>query len=946
MTSKLLIALSIVYIFCTQEKTQAKNLGPILFWSEELTPLPILDLVFLDPEMKHTSINQKSLESLLEQWQNYEDPKSKEYSKKTKNQLWQNINFLNHLNHLLVMNHYRNDIMEIKGHKTSDLSAQIRRKLSLVIGNLLAQSLEPEEKALLTFQKFLIDFQNPNLRRNAVTSINKAQTQNLSDQRKRLILFGSYLLNLYDKDSISQEAIHGLNHLSPYMTKEAYTLTQLYLARLKLGFHYVEKQQGDFHPTYSRHLKMISNLCSSFSDTQNTQILAAMLSIWTKAKNFKEEWSTPPFNTACYQDLVPYLATRERVALKHWRKKKHEEAYHIYDKIAQKTAEESKQVLIQKRILRFAKILYEQDQDIIFYQGVFVKALNLVAQSQFRMQLRARLFEVTKKYLDSAYHKYSAIPNLENIVKTFLVHSGSLDNSRSISVLEAKILHRDQSYEKAWKAYYKLSSTTKKTDQRILDLKEAIKNYALYCKWSLSKPWTNLKSGPKSEYQRFEGLHYELLSLTTKQDEGSWHTASNLGMLHLINEKAEKAYALWGPYWQKNPNIKNIDFIQGALITKLYEHQSWNLVAEILAFIKDHKLTPKFDGKPIQIDKYQEKATYEIGKKALANMELLKAEQAFENLIHNFQRSPYYADYLANLVETTRLLHKYKPLRKYLEKYLAIGKNHSDYQKNLLALINLLKGMGKIEETFTYAKKYSVDFPDPNQPSQQLDLLLKLCKILPNKKYCQEKSQHKPLTEVAAKLDSYQIFKQKIFRQLQKVKKASKEQDSKKLREIEKELTSLGKGNSMVKDTINFVWFSQIKIISDSLIKKLRSRTIGNDEAVKHYENIRQTFLGICNRKRVSSCAQSFKELLALTIEMKSFLALSNSRSLLNRYSELESKLRKRMARYVSRNITEPAVAQKILWDTMKEWNFNEDPYSGIGYIQLIEYAGKPQVKG
>ena len=940
------MVLSFVHILSPSAEAEVNSLNSILNWNQDLTPLPMLDLVFLDPEMVQTPITKKSLKSSLEQWQSFEDPKSKEYSQKSKVQLWQTINFLKHLNHLLVMNYYHKNVREIEGHNTEELGAQIRRKLSLVIGNLLAQKLEPEEKSLLTFQKFLIDFQNPNLRHHAVKSINSVVTYNLSDQRKRLISFGSHLLNLYSNKPNSQEAIHGLNHLSPYMTKDAYTLTQLYLARLKLGYHFDGRKSGEFHPTYSRHLKMISNLCSSFSDTQNSHILSSMLSIWTKSKNFNGQWDKPPFNTECYKNLVPYLATRERVAIKYWKNKAFQLAYNIYDQIAEKTTKDSKQVLIQKRIVGLAKIIYEQNKDISFYQGVYAKALKLVTQTQFRMQLRSELFNVTKTYLESAYRKYSAIPDLDSIVKTFLDHSGNENNSRVISVLEAKILHRDKNYEKAWKAYYKLSRSTPKVEQRIRDLENSITNYALHSKWSLEEPWLNLKYGPKKEHKKFEQLHNELLAIDSYKRPNSWPAAINLGMVHLINKNPKKSYNIWKPYWEKNPKVANINAVQGALIVKLFDLQSWNLIAEVLAFVKEHKLKPIYDGKLIEINKYQEKATYEIGKSALTNMELLKAEQAFENLIFNFKNSINYPEYLAQIIKTSRLLHKHKLLKKYLEKFIKIGQKHPSYEANLLSIINLLKGMGKIEQTLKYVRKFVEDFPDPNKSLKQLHLLVRLCKILPKDGYCKTNLGQTAFADVVRKHESTKKFKENIITQLNKVKVASKNQNSKKLREIEQELTNLGKSNPMVKDTINFVWFSQIKIISDSLIKKLRSRTISNEEAVKHYENIRQTFTGICNRRRVSSCAQSFKELLSLTIEMKSFLALSNSQQLLNTYSELEANLRSRMARYLSRNITEPQVAQKILWDTMKEWNFNNDPYTGIGYIQAIEYAKKPQLKG
>ncbi|MFK7826910.1 MAG: hypothetical protein AB8G05_22395 [Oligoflexales bacterium] len=942
MNNKLLMMLGIAYFFSFLAKGHAEIQNPILSWNENMSPLPMLDLVFLDPEMKHTIFDKKSLERSLEKWQDT-TKKSEGQAKNPKAYLRKSINFLKHFNHVLVRNYYENNFREISGYKIAELSTKIRRELSFLLSSLLAHKLEPEERSLHAFQKYLVDFQIPSLREKAVKSLEPHPIHILSDQRKRLILFGSYLVDLYKEGPESTTAMQGLNHISPYMSKEANTLSQLYLARLKLGYGFDGKKIGSFKPTYHRHIKIIANLCNSFSDTQNSQVLASILSIWAKAKDFVGSWDKLPINTSCYRDLTPFLATRERVALKHWHKKEHQEAYEIYDHIADKTSKESTQILIQKRILKLAKLIYLDKQNIIFYQGVYAKALKLVRHTQFRMQLRSDLFMITQTYLTTVYRKHNSIPNLESIVNNFLAHSSNSDNSRKISILEAKILHRMQDYEKAWKAYYNLSKNTKKSSQRILDLEEAIRNYALNYKWSLEKPWTNLKEKPKREHQKFEHLHLELLSIAEYKAPRSWDKAINLGMLYLINKRANQAYELWKPYWNQNPKIKFTNAVGGALLKRLHELQSWNLISEFLVFIKEHKLAPEYLEKKIPVKKYEEKATYEIGKKALTNMELLKAEQAFENLIHNFRKSLNYQDYLAYMIKTSKLLQKYKPLKFYLEKYLELGRDHADFEKKILSLIELLKGMGKIKETFKYAKKYIDYYPEDIKTQKQFELIVKLCETLP-KNYCAE-SSHK-ISKTINQLNAYDRLKEKIISQKHHAKTASKNLDSKKLREIESEIINLGKNNPMVKDTINYVWFAQIKIISDSLVKKLRSRKIKSDEAIEQYENIRQTFMGICNRKSVSSCAQSFKELLFLTTEMKSFLALSDHRHLLNTYSELEMKLKKRMSRYLSRNITEPKVAQKILWETMKEWNFDNDPYTGIGYIQLIEYANKPQFKG
>ena len=945
MKNKLLMMLGIIYFFTPFAKAKTGAQKPILSWNHSITPLPMLDLVFLDPEMKHTTFDEKSLELSFEQWQKNINIESKDLGKKSKTELRNTIYFLKHFNHILVKNYYENNISEIEGYKLPELSAQVRRTLSFLLNNLLAHPLEPEEKSLLAFQKYLIDFQNPNLRQRALNSLGNHGVHSLSDQRKRFILFGEYLTELYKNNTTSKSAVQGLNHLSPYMSKEAYILSQLYLARIKLGYHYSGKKTGNFQTSFTKHLQIISNLCNSFSNTQNSLILASILSIWSKSKDFSSDWGKLPINTACYKNLVPYLATREQIALKHWLSNNHRGAYQIYDQIAEKIAEESKQVLIQKRILKLAGYIYAQNQDILFYQGVYIKALGLVEQTQFKMQLRSELFDATRRYLKTAYQKHGDIQNLSIIVNNFLKHSSNSENSRAVSILEAKILHRKRDYENAWKAYYQLSKSTKKNSQRILDLEEAIKNYALHHGWSLAKPWAHLQEKPKKDYLTFEQLHHELLNIKSYEAPRSWDAAINLGILFLINKRAKDVYELWKPYWSKNPKIKSIAQVTGALLTKLYELQSWNLISEILDFTKENNLNPQYLEKPVPTKIYEEKAAYEIGKGALANMELLKAEQAFENLINKFKGSANYPDYLAYMIKTSNLLQKYKPLRFYLEKYIEIGRNHADYQANLLSLITLLKGMGKINETLKYAKEYVDRYPNDSKSQQQINLIIKLCKMIP-KPFCTEVTKQKGFQNAILTLNSYDKLKEKIVSQKHQAKKASKNLDSDKLRKIETELTNLGKSNPMVKDTINYVWFAQIKIISDSLVKKLRSRTISTDDAVSQYENIRQTFMGICNRKRVSSCAQSFKALISLTNEMKSFLALSDNNQMLKVFTELETKLKNKMSRYLSQNITEPKVAQKILWETMKEWNFHKDPYTGVGYIQLIEYVNKPQLKG
>lgn len=941
MKSKLLILLVFADLVSLNLKAESLTHKAILNWNQELAPLPMLDLVFLDPEMGNDPVNKKSLSQALKKWKKYLDEQTSKANDRSKILLWQQATFLKHLNHLLVKSNYEQSVNELNGYILHDTGVQVRNKLRSVLESLLTYEVEPEEKALLLFQKYLIDFQVPSLRREAVKSVNRKSKQHLSASRKRMIQFGTHLLNLYSQEKVSKEAIQGLNHLSPYMSKEAYTLTQLYLARLKLGYNFMGEKKKKFHLTYTRHLRMISKLCSTFSQTQNSLVLSSMLAIWTKAENFEGDWNKTPFNIRCYQNLVPFLATKERTALKKWHQRKYFDAYQIYDQIAEKIHEESKQVLIQKRIISLAKVIYEKNADIAFYQGVYIKALKLSAQAQFRLQLGDELFNISKAYLNSAFRRYRSVPNLTEIVNNFLNNSTNEENSRKISVLEAKILHRDKNYEKAWKAYYKLALNSKTSAEKIHDLKEAIKNYALYCKWPQETPWTRLQEQPKPEYAKFKTLHTELLNIDSYKSSESWKTAINLGVLELIDQKVEVAYQLWKPYWDKSPKIIHINSVQGALLSKLYEDKAWNSIADILAFIKVNKLKPIHAGQPISIEKYQEKSTYEIGKQALANMELSKAEQAFGNLVNNFKSSSHYPDYLAHMIRTSRLLHRYKPLKNHLINYIAIAKNHHEFQTNLRDLIELLKGMGKVEATFTYLQKYISLYPDPKKSKEQLLLMVQLCKILPTKNYCKKIKNRRDFRTLTESANSYQIFKSRILNQIDKVKSASKNHDSKQLREIEEELTNLGKDSPVVKDTINYVWFSQIKIISDSLIGKLRSRAIKTNEAVKQYENIKQTFTGICNRKSVSSCVQSFKELLRLTTEMKSFIALSDKKQLVQNYAQLESKLRKKMKRYLARNITEPKLTQTILWETMKEWNFSEVPYTGIGYIQHVEYARK-----
>ena len=932
----LLLLLVIALIEKTDQNLLAKNMrkyNPVLTFSEHPVTDPLAKIVFLDPEIRKVNFSRDQVLNLYKYFVNFKAIPTASLIKQNINTKRKTFNTILYFYHFIVKNQYFPKKSIIADMVLTTSSSELAQKILLVADLLLNSSISQQERTRILFQKILILYQNPYMHQKMNAILQRIERKYLSKDRRRLLDLAYNLSLLYHKDyEIRKNALLTLNHLNPYFTKEAYILTQIKVAALKVGLNRYGKKSGKTYKTYKRHLAVVSKLCKSFTLNENEEILAAMIGMWRQDESFSKQWEHPPFTNNCYSSNINYLALQERNALKKWKNKKETAAFDIYRSIIERNADPEKDYLLREKSLAIAEDIYKEDKKGIRLLQTLVDIVKNTPKKNQKNRHIDRIYQVTKHQLDLTDQNEIPYNDIPKIVEIYEDHYINKTKLASINRKYAQVAQNQGDYEKASSLHYWVYQNSKSFTQKKKHLGQSIKLYKQHIKWQDSEIWSYFD---KKYHQGYDQLLFLSNKLGPMLDfEQKWKVVKVSGVLLLLKGKYTEAYKLWKSYFSNSRVKKDFSLAFGFLVEKLKTAKKWKMLQETIELTKLIKINPKYRDEKIKVTSYYKKSLLELAKESIYKKDYKTAKEQLTILVKNYHNSEQILEYLHLLIKCERQLQEPNLELSYLNETIKFGFKNKEYHQDLDRAIYLAEGMGRLKDLGRFLISYIKDFPKKSQARKVKGRLEILCQIVDHRecsKYRVETVQDRGFSNIKRSASE-----EKIINILQKAKIAFKQQDQTQLRQFEQDLFNMEQNYPLVSDALSKIWFFQIKIISDGLRKQISNLSKNPRELLKRYKNIKQAFLGMCYRPNIGHCVEGVRELQQLASFINSNIKKYISLKPLGHFiSQEEQKLKEKIHQSLLENETSPEIVKNILWESKGDWNFTNTVGLGVGYIQM-----------
>lgn len=489
----------------------------------------------------------------------------------------------------------------------------------------------------------------------AVKGLTKVQKQGLGSKlsRRAQLLINLYTID-YQGNSKKAVAAKNLSRLISALPSAGSMTARLSLARYYAGLNRNGSKARNADKRYRSFLYGATKRSSSYSSKEKSEILGFSVAVWRKAEGRSINWSKSPILLSQFGNSDSVKGIVERGALADWKSGKRTNAIKKYKTLAKNSSGTIKRGALDLRSLDLERLGYLKSKNTTSYERALkvagedyldpgllgdgneskAKAMSAEIKNRYRNLAMGELKRVQKKSAKRAERRRA--------VKLGSNYMATLDNPKKIEEIKAKIASiyvLDKQYAAAVSLFRDLAETNV-SGKKSYYYKQAIAAQTVLADWSLSLSWQRSSTKNPAAREELLGLYKSFESTLGKKHD--WYTSAQIGLLSLSLDQKDAAFSKWNRSIKRSPRHPNAGFASGIMLNDYEKSGQWSNLESLARLCRSKKISASFKGKKLDTRALLALSLLEGGKDAIANSKFQVAVKKLEEFVKSFKKAKNY----------------------------------------------------------------------------------------------------------------------------------------------------------------------------------------------------------------------------------------------------------------------------------------------------------------
>ena len=861
--------------------------------------------------------------------------------------------------------------------------ANHQRAIKAAAAQVLRFSRNAKITAQANYHLLSLQYLNTNIKSSSVAQLLKLKPKLNSYLRRRVdFLNGSHLI-MYKNSNKGRSILRSVITSLPV---EASAGARLILARSYAGLTKDYRRSGKLSTRYKSYTQTVSNNANRLSASDRSAVLSHLTLIWRTAEP-RSSWSKTPFSLKHFEGISLTTALVEKAAIEDMKKKRYDRALSKYRALATVSKGSAIEERLDMRIIDLYRKSYQTKSDTQKIQAVFVsyekkyqsKGKASTARS-IRGQHQSLVMQKVAAAKGSRVSKNSRTEAIKTAYRYLQISTNAAEKIKyELDIASLYDLNKD--YSKAVAVYLGIEQKVE-ASQKIKYLSLAINTQKKASAWPLQAPWNGIKKGHTADRTK-------LLALITRkyQQTGHWREVAHMGLLQINLGQIETAFELFNKQINSAPKASEARYASGLMVAAFQGAKNWDSLESLSRMLLQKRVQPLFKGRSYNPYMLLAEALFEGGKAAFAKSQWAKSAEKLKEFIASYKKDPRRKEGMFVLGQA---FHNNANHPESIETYIALVKEYpaNPYEKKAL----LLGGswalpMAYEEQTIFFYQRFVNRYSSDKKALEVRPLLKELyigrqlygdaARIMENeisdrrllKKDRIEQSLNVMQTEEKFGEIKFAMRGADAVRRLApndadamtevlafETRVAASRKDYKKLRAIEKALTSMTINSRDHSEALAQVRF----ILAETSIKATKNEFFNLEltdpssiikKQMGLFQSMKKTFDNVCDAGVSSYCGPAMIMLsqatkytldaienitIPQTLDEKTVDRFETSKfNHVNYLDQVASKAIDQALGLSEDGETTPDWSREIRWDVASDWNFEQTAnHAGNGYVQ------------